>query len=309
MIGEQRRRRILAGARDQGGGTTRSDEPQSEPAQRRPADQVLELLGPSREKPLRRFPRLVIQAIRITWRAARRPFTFAAILQLGGGLAVRTQLLLAREVLNDVLAHQNEGDFSTVVGPLALLALVTTVISFASQARSEQQRLVGELTARAATSEVLAVATEVDLISFEIPAFHDRLRRASVNATARPSQMAGAVLGLTSSVFAIAGVGAALLFIQPLFLGIVAIAYVPTWLVGIWTSRLSYSFELRQTERDRRRMYCSRYSSARTRPKRFVASGSASSSVIGTTGSSMPGSTISRAWCDVTSTRDCWARS
>jgi len=214
-----------------------------------------ELFVPVRSRPLRRLPRLVAGSVRLCYRAARREFVSSVVLQLMAGAALAAQLLLGRRVLDAVLASRTTGGFAGVVPELIALAVVSALVSFANMARSEQERLITELTSRHAVSQVLEVATAVDLLAFERPAFHNRLQRALVNAEIRPSQMAGGVVGIVSSLFAIVGIGVALLVLQPVFLVLVVVAYVPAWLTSLRASRVAHDFAVGQTERDRARLY------------------------------------------------------
>ncbi len=214
-----------------------------------------DLFLPVQSRPLRRFPRLVAGSVRLCYVAARREFVSSVVLQIFAGAALAAQLLLARQVLDAVLGSRASGSFATVVPELVALAVVSAVVTFANMARSEQERLITELTSRHAVSQVLEVATAVDLLAFEHPAFHNRLQRALINAEIRPSQMAGGVVGILSSLFAIVGIGVALLVLQPVFLVLVVLAYIPAWLTSLRASRVAHGFAVGQTERDRARMY------------------------------------------------------
>ncbi|MDQ6726630.1 MAG: ABC transporter ATP-binding protein/permease [Actinomycetota bacterium] len=215
-----------------------------------------ELFLPVASRPLRRLPRLVAGSVRLCYRAARREFVSSVTLQLLAGVATAAQLLLAKQVLSAVLSSRNTGGgFAGVVPQLVALAVVSALVSFAGMAKSEQERLITELTSRHAVGQVLEVATAVDLLAYERPSFHNRLQRAMVNGELRPSQMASGVVGILSSLFAIAGIGAALLLLQPIFLLLVVLAYVPAWLASLMASRASHEFSIEQTERDRSRFY------------------------------------------------------
>jgi ATP-binding cassette subfamily B protein len=214
-----------------------------------------EVLSPNVGRSLRKLPNLVAMALRITWRAARREFVVSAALQVTAGVAVAGQLLAGRQVLEHVVRGQVAGGFADTLPALAAFALLTAVVAFSSLASIEQQRLLTELTARFAMGQVLTVAGTVDLVSYDNPAFHDRLRRAQVNAQVRPAQMTSGVFGLLTSGFAILGIGGALLVIQPQFVVVVMLGYIPAWVITKRASRVGYQFALEQTERDRRRDY------------------------------------------------------
>jgi ATP-binding cassette, subfamily B, bacterial len=129
------------------------------------------------------------------------------------------------------------------------------IVAISNAARSEIQRTLGELVARYATTRVIEISTAVDLLAFEVPAFHDRQQRAVVNASFRPVQMTTGLLGVLGGLLSTIGVGAALLTIQPLFLLIVLVSFVPIWLATVAASKGMYRYAFEQTERDRRRLY------------------------------------------------------
>ncbi|HEV8296426.1 MAG TPA: hypothetical protein VGQ20_03985, partial [Acidimicrobiales bacterium] len=214
-----------------------------------------ELFVPVKDKQLGRLPKLILSALRIVWRAAPREFALAASVQMVGGIGIAAQLLVGRKVLSEVLGSGTTSDFGDVLPSVALLALVTAVVTFANLARVERQRILAELVGRHAMDRVLDVSTSVDLLAYESPAFHDRLQRAQVNAFGRPLQMVNGVLGVIGALFTIAGIAGALLFLEPLFLLLVLVAYVPVWFAATRASKVVYDFSVRHTERDRRRIY------------------------------------------------------
>src|SRR5262249_29980299 len=62
-------------------------------------------------------------------------------------------------------------------------------------------------------------------------------------------------LGVLGGLLSAIGVGLALLAIQPLFLLVVVVAFVPIWLATVAASRGMYRYAFEQTERDRRPLY------------------------------------------------------
>ena len=214
-----------------------------------------EVLAPSRQRSARRFPRLLRLAFRLVWDSAPRELVASIALQLLIGLGVAAQLLVGREVLEKVVVTNGRPEFGGSVGVLVLLAVITAAMTFAALANVELQRILGELVSRHAIGQVLDVSASVDLIAFDSPAFHDRLQRAQVNASSRPLQMVNGIVGMSSATFGLVGVAAALVFLAPLFLVLVGVAYVPAWLATSLASRSFYDFDRRQTERERRRWY------------------------------------------------------
>jgi ATP-binding cassette, subfamily B, bacterial len=205
---------------------------------------------------LRHLVPLVRDAIALVWRAGRREFAVAAALQVLGGLGVAAQLLLAKQVLDTVLAADRSGESLRGALPgLLLLIGVTGLVTAASVVRTEQQRLLGELARREAQNRVLDVATAVDLEAFETPSFLDRLQRAQQGGQWRPLQIVNGLLGMINGVVGLISVGAVLVVIAPLLAAIVLLAYVPLWLVSTRNSRAFYRFFRRTTKMERRLAY------------------------------------------------------
>ena len=126
--------------------------------------------GPGAEPEIKRGPRelvrLVRDALALVWRAAPREFALAGSLQVLAGLGAAAQLLLAKAVLDSLLAAETgDGDFSDALVPgLAFLGLLL-FLTAAQVFQREYQRLLAELTRREAQEQILAVATEVELVS------------------------------------------------------------------------------------------------------------------------------------------------
>jgi ATP-binding cassette, subfamily B, bacterial len=213
-----------------------------------------EALSAPAERRLRDLPRLVRQALAVVWEAARRELIITASLQAVSSVVLAAQILITKELLTHLLDGGEKG-YGPAVPYIIALAVAIGIVGVANTARAEVQYTLNELVSRYTMGKVIEVSTAVDLMAFETPAFHDRQQRALINATARPLQMTNGMLGLIGSLLATIGIGLALLAIQPLFLALVAVSFVPIWLVTITASRAMYRYAVDQTERDRRRLY------------------------------------------------------
>ena len=180
-----------------------------------------EALSTPQRRRLRQLPGLIGGAVALVWRAAPRELLITSGLQLVSSVGLGAQLLVSRNLLEHILAGQQDG-YGAAAPDIAILAGIIGIVAISNAARSEIQRTLGELVARYATSRVIEISTAVDLLSFEVPAFHDRQQRAVVNATFRPVQMTNGLLGVLGGLLATIGVGLALLAIQPLLLLVVA---------------------------------------------------------------------------------------
>jgi ATP-binding cassette subfamily B protein len=213
------------------------------------------LLSPGTNRALRQLPRLLTQAVRLVWRAAPRELVLTISLQSVGGLALGAQVLVARSLLAHLLAKQTSGDFSSAIPSIVLLVVILAISGVVAVLRTEMQRLLSELVSWKAMQQVIGAATLADLVSFENPAFHDRLQRSIVNASIRPLQMTTGLLTVGSSFLSSAAVGVTLLVIQPLFFVLALVAVVPVTVVTLRVGRALYRFAIEQTPTDRERMY------------------------------------------------------
>jgi len=213
-----------------------------------------EALAAPKQRRLRDLPKLITGAFALVWRAAPRELLITAGLQLVSSAGLGAQLLVSRSLLEHILAGKQDG-YGAAVPDIAILAVIIGIVGISSAARSEIQRTLSELVGRYSTSRVIETSTAVDLLSFEVPAFHDRQQRAVVNASFRPVQMTTGLLGVLGGLLSTIGVGVALLAIQPLFLALVLVSFVPIWLATVAASKGMYRYAFEQTERDRRRLY------------------------------------------------------
>jgi ATP-binding cassette, subfamily B, bacterial len=204
---------------------------------------------------LRRLPALLALALGICRRAAPRPFLVAAVLQVVNGSALAGQLLLLRRLLDELLKPGGGASFGDVLPAVIALMLVGALINLASVFLEGQQRIVGALVAAYTSDQLIEATSRVDLITFESPAFHDRLQRAQMSSAARPTQMATGLVGIVGGLFAVGGVSVALIVVQPVLFVIVIAGFLPAWLATTRAGRLIYRLSVAQTERDRKRAY------------------------------------------------------
>src|SRR5579884_1530879 len=165
-----------------------------------------EALAAPRQRRLRDLPRLILGAVALVWRAARRELLVTSGLQAVSSVGLGAQVLVSRSLLEHILAGKQDG-YAAAAPDIAILAGIIGIVAVSNAARGEVQRTLGELVARYATTRVIEISTAVDLLSFEVPAFHDRQQRAVVNATFRPVQMTTGLLGVLGALLSTIGVG------------------------------------------------------------------------------------------------------
>jgi ATP-binding cassette subfamily B protein len=215
----------------------------------------MEVVEPEGPKPTwRDLPHLIAASVRLVWDAGRRELLVTAVLQTLAAVGVAAQLFAGRSVFSAVLRAHGAG-FAHVLPSLAVFVGITIGLDLARAVEAEQSRVLGELVARRALERVLDVTVSVDLLAFEDPDFHDRLRRAQAQGQWRAMQTVTGLLGLVGGAVAGIGIVAALAGLQPLLVPFVLVGYVPLWIASSRNSRDYYLFAFDMTPNDRLRSY------------------------------------------------------
>ena len=230
-----------------------------------------ELEKPTVDRRMRALPQLLGQALRIVARSGGRVFALTVAIQVLAGVAVLVQLLIARSLLTRLVADGRDVRIGDITVQLGVLVACLGVVAAATVARNALQELLADLAGRATLERVLARAGQVDLLDYETSHLHDRLQRALFNATFRPLQMTGGMLGVLSGVSGVVGVSVALATISPVFFALAIVSSVPVWLISVVSSRVMYRFAYAQTARDRERLYLQELQSDRDDAKELRA--------------------------------------
>jgi len=227
---------------------------QEDTSSRRPLTRQ-ELLRPvDRRRGLRRLPTMIVDAVRLAWRASARNLLGFAACEVLSALALAAQLLLVKGLLSNVIGSENPAA-GPLIPYLVGLVAITVVGSAVRTIGSQQQVLLGELVRLETFAEIIRVSSGVPLEAFETPVFHDKLERARRAGAFRPVQMVNNVATFTSSLLACAGLATVLAAMQPLFLVLIAAAAIPLVVATLSNSRAAYIFEYALTANDRERTY------------------------------------------------------
>jgi len=204
----------------------------------------------------RRLLALCRRSLRLVREAAPQPFAASVALQVAAALLLAGQVWAVKILLDAILATA-DGDVRpmTLVGPVALLAVLTALNALTSSVQGSLSRYLGERVARSMWRRVLGAATAVPLRSFESSAFYDRLRRVQANALSRPYQVTRGILTTLGSAVSAVAVGATLVGIAPLLLPLLLLGGVPLVLTSRRESRLEFDFDVAQTPNQRLRSY------------------------------------------------------
>ena len=212
--------------------------------------------SPQVDRSLRRLPRLCQEAVRLVWAAGRHELLVVLAIKVVNGLGLAAVLLLGKGVLDEVIAAGRSGAGAGAVLPrLLLLTVVTASLGFLSAIGREHREILAELASRYAQSQIIDVASEVELEAYDTPAFHDRLVRAAGGGQFRPWQVVEGLTGLAGAAIGIAGITLALLALQPWLVPLVLAAAVPLLIAVARGGELMFGFRHRMTETERRRNY------------------------------------------------------
>jgi ATP-binding cassette subfamily B protein len=228
---------------------------------------------PDAKVDVRRLPRLVVQGFRIITAAGRRDLIVSISLQTLAGFGLAVQLVLGQQALQSLFAAvQGDGSLASVAPWALAVAVVAFVLFFANAVQRERQQILGELVNRHVEAKVLDVVTEVDLEAFETPAFFNRLERIRGRAE-QPLNLVWGVSGLAGAAVGTIGVVIGLFAIEPLLIPMIALVFLPAWLVASRRSESFWRFFWRMTPRDRERSYLAQVLSGRDEAKEVRAFG------------------------------------
>lgn len=205
------------------------------------------------ERPIRELPSLILSAARLVRQAAPRDLNVTLGLSVLTAVFTAAQLLIVRRVVGGIVAV--EPKLSTLLGPIVVFVGLYTAASVTATYGAERQRVLSELVSRHTQSLVADAACAAELLDFDRPAYHNRLQRALVNLGGRPLQVTNSFAVLVGALATLIGTAIALAIVAPLLLLLVSVACLPLWVATKILGRLTFGFDLSQTEADRRRQY------------------------------------------------------
>jgi ATP-binding cassette subfamily B protein len=215
-----------------------------------------EYFTPTHRKRLSRFPHLVRVSFGIVLASARWELVQVVAMQALSAAGLAAQLLLVKGLLGHLIGRGGiHLQFTSVLPQVIALTALTLVLGTSSVVLGLRSRLLAQLVARHAIDKVARTAASVDLITYESPAFHNRLQRAQLAAASRPAIMVQELIGSAGALLSVGAIAVTLLLLQPLFCLMVVVAYIPIWFTTNRAGRLGYRQTVAQTERERMRQY------------------------------------------------------
>lgn len=216
---------------------------------------------------LRRTPRLTLDALRLVRRASPRNLLAMFVLQLASGGAVAGLLLIARRIMQELIAVSQGAAASGLYVPLGAFAAASIVVATLNAFAMHQQRLLVELVARHAFDKIISVGSTADYRLLETPEFYNQLQRAEGSGNYRIASMVTGVSQLLSALLTTVGIAVVLVLLSPLLLLFVLLAAIPALLAAIVNSRQNYAFEYAMTAESRERAYVMNLMTSRSAAK------------------------------------------
>ncbi|SEG93703.1 ATP-binding cassette, subfamily B/ATP-binding cassette, subfamily C [Nonomuraea solani] len=190
----------------------------------------------------RRLPSLVSQAMRMAWRASPRDTVATIVLNLLGGVFTAFGLLATTGVLTALFSEGPTPD--RVVAALPSLALVGAAAALRTVTQAgagwAQSRLDPQVT-RLTEERLYGLTSQVDLVSYDDPEFHDSLQRARLRGVAMADSVVTSAIDVVTAAVGIAAVAGVLSVLHPVLLPLLLLAVLPDAWAMVRSAKMRYA--------------------------------------------------------------------
>ena len=193
---------------------------------------------------LKNVPRL----LRMVWSTSPLLATASLILRLVAALLPLATLWVAKLIIDAVVRSAG----GKPVDPVRIWQLLATELGLAiaadllSRAVSLCDSLLGDQFTNHVSLKMMDHASRLDLVSFEDPAFYDKMERARRQTTNRLGMLAG-MAGMIQQFITLVTLSISVVWFSPLYLVLLVLAVVPAFLGETKFAMLSYSLLFRWT--------------------------------------------------------------
>jgi len=196
-----------------------------------------------RIRALRNIPPL----LSIVWSSGPRVVTASMLCRLIGALIPLSMLTVSKQILDGVQTHFGGRPLPASFWYLVAAEFVLAVLgSLIGRSTGYFDALLADRFTRHVSLRVMRHASQLDLASYEDPAFYDRLERARVQGSDRIA-MVQALGTVAQQVIMAASLSAGILWFSPWLLVILVLAVVPAFLGESHFAFEGYSLNIRQT--------------------------------------------------------------
>lgn len=165
--------------------------------------------------------------LRLIWAADRRRFTAILVHQLFSAATLSLVMLFTKELLGG-LGGDGRVDLWSKLIPLLMAAMVLMSINGAFRGLAQSwQRVLAVKADRHILSLVLRSTMKTDLLTFEDPAFYDRLQRAVFASRVQPITLVSSAVAIIQTSFSLIAVGATFAAMTWVLLPLCLLAPIP----------------------------------------------------------------------------------
>lgn len=167
---------------------------------------------------------------------------------------------ISEAVLNELQSQYGlfDGDFAGFFGTSVFFLLVfmftyNILTSIVNTFKNTVTRIAGELVVRTVKLEIMSKARELDLCSFDLPAFYEKLENANREAGTRPIQILSSTFSMVSNIITLISF-VVILAAELWWAALVMVAVsVPSAIINFYYRRKHFQY-MRRRSKDRRQM-------------------------------------------------------
>ncbi|GIH60302.1 ABC transporter ATP-binding protein [Microbispora siamensis] len=193
----------------------------------------------------RRLPRLIRQALGIAWEASPRDTVATVTLSTLGGVFTAFGLLATTGVLTALFQAGPTPDRVRAALPSLLLVGLAAIARTALQAGAgwAQSRLEPQVS-RITEERLYTLTSQVDLVCFDDPEFHDALQRARMRGMQMAEMVVSTAIDTLSGLVGIVAAAGVLGVLHPVLLPLLLLAVVPDAWAAVRAARMRYTTAL-----------------------------------------------------------------
>ncbi|WP_182885899.1 ABC transporter ATP-binding protein [Microbispora sp. H10885] len=201
----------------------------------------------------RRLPGLTRQALRIAWEASPRDTLATIALSVLGGVFTAFGLLATTGVLTALLQAGPTPDRVRAALPsLLLVGLAATVRTAVQAAAGWAESRLSPQVSRITERRLYTLTSQVELVCYDDPEFHDALQRARMRGMVADSIVRTAI-DTVSALVGLAAAASVLGVLHPVLLPLLLLAVLPDAWAAVRSARMNYTTNLQLISVHRRK--------------------------------------------------------
>ncbi|MCG5218038.1 ABC transporter ATP-binding protein [Streptosporangium sp. KLBMP 9127] len=203
---------------------------------------------------LRRFPRLMREAVKLAWAANRRDLLLAVSLNLLAGVCMVSGLVSGTVVLSRLLSQAMTWEsLQAASGPLVMVCTLAVLRSSLLALASWSQARLRPQVERIVAARLAMAGTRLPLADFDEPELYDFMRLAKDRGLHEAPEMVQRMVDVAAAVIGLAAAGSVLAATHPVLLPLVLIASVPDGWAAARAGLMRYRLMFQLTASRRRK--------------------------------------------------------